>query len=59
MLVETGKQRIDQCQKLLFRIVEGPRVRVRAIEFSGNEALNDKQLSGQVSTETSFRPAST
>ncbi len=35
---------------LIFRIVEGPRVRIREIEFTGNRAFPAKQLSAQIKT---------
>ena len=37
---------------LLFRVVEGPRVKVRAIEFEGNRAFTAAQLHAEISTRT-------
>lgn len=37
---------------LIFRIIEGPRVRIKAIEFSGNDAFRDKRLSAEIKTRT-------
>jgi outer membrane protein insertion porin family len=36
---------------LIFRIVEGPRVRIREIEFTGNRAFPAKQLAAQIKTK--------
>ncbi len=37
---------------LLFRIVEGPRVKVKAIEFEGNQAFTATQLHAEIGTRT-------
>ena len=37
---------------LLFRIVEGPRVKVKAIEFEGNQAFTAAQLHAEIGTRT-------
>ena len=39
---------------LLFRIVEGPRVKVKAIEFEGNQAFTAGQLHAEISTRTAM-----
>jgi len=39
---------------LIFEIIEGPRVRVRQIEFVGNEAVSSKLLYPQIKTRTWF-----
>ena len=36
---------------LIFKIVEGPRVRIREIEFTGNRAFPAKQLAAQIKTK--------
>ena len=40
---------------LIFEIIEGPRVRVRQIEFVGNEAISSNLLYPQIKTRTWFR----
>ncbi len=35
---------LEQQDTLLFRIIEGPRVRIRAIDFQGNAAFRDERL---------------
>ncbi len=44
MLEETGI--------LIIRVIEGPRVRVREVEFTGNEVFGDDLLEDQVQTST-------
>ncbi|MGA1709540.1 MAG: POTRA domain-containing protein, partial [Phycisphaerales bacterium] len=39
---------------LILRIIEGPRVRVKEIEFVGNDAIPAKRLSAQIGTSESF-----
>jgi outer membrane protein insertion porin family len=39
---------------LIFRILEGPRVRIRAIRFEGNEHFEDRQLHAQIKTRTAL-----
>ncbi|MAB83416.1 MAG: outer membrane protein assembly factor BamA [Phycisphaerae bacterium] len=39
---------------LIFEVIEGPRVRVRQIEFVGNRAMPDKLLYPQIKTRTWF-----
>ena len=39
---------------LIFEIIEGPRVRVRQIEFVGNEAISSNLLYPQIKTRTWF-----
>ncbi len=50
--VEVDESELDETGILIFRIIEGPRVKVRAIEFEGNEAISAKQLRSQVDTKT-------
>ncbi len=39
---------------LLFRVTEGPRVKVRAIEFQGNQAFTEDQLYPEIKTRTAI-----
>ena len=43
---------LEESGILLFRIVEGPRVRVKAIEFQGNQAFTAGQLHAEIGTRT-------
>lgn len=52
--VEVDESELDETGILFFRIIEGPRVKVRAIEFEGNSVFTDRQLRPQVKTETAF-----
>jgi outer membrane protein insertion porin family len=52
--VTYDQQELDQSGILLFRVIEGPRVRVRAIEFSGNHAFEDRLLRPQIGTRTAI-----
>jgi outer membrane protein insertion porin family len=37
---------------LIFKIIEGPRVKIRAVEFEGNDAFDDDKLYAEVKTRT-------
>jgi len=39
-------------RRVLFRISEGPRVKVKAVEFEGNTAFGDRELRSKIETET-------
>jgi outer membrane protein insertion porin family len=43
---------LDESGILIFRVIEGPRVRVKAIEFLGNDSISSKMLRSQLRTET-------
>ncbi len=45
---------LEQSGILIFRIIEGPRVRIRSIEFQGNEAFEDRLLHREISTRTAI-----
>ena len=45
---------LDDNDILLFEVIEGPRVRVRMIDFDGNEAITDSYLSSEIKTRTWF-----
>jgi outer membrane protein insertion porin family len=48
--VEVDESELAETGVLIFSVLEGPRVRVRAIEFDGNTTFNDKQLMQEVKT---------
>ncbi|UCD75839.1 MAG: outer membrane protein assembly factor BamA [Phycisphaerales bacterium] len=48
--VTVDESQLEENGILIFRVIEGPRVRIRAIEFEGNEAFSDKLLNAQVET---------
>lgn len=52
--VEVDEELLEKSDLLIFRIIEGPRVRVRAIEFRGNKSFSRKQLKAQIKSETAF-----
>jgi outer membrane protein insertion porin family len=49
--VTIDETQLDESGILIFRVVEGPRVRIRAIAFDGNAAFTDKKLKAQVKTK--------
>jgi outer membrane protein assembly complex protein YaeT len=50
--VSVDQAELEQRGILIFRIIEGPRVKILDIQYEGNDAFSDKQLSGQVRTKT-------
>ncbi len=48
--VAVDQEQLDKNGILLFSIIEGPRVKIRVIEFEGNEAFDSKQLISEVSS---------
>jgi outer membrane protein insertion porin family len=48
--VEVDEAQLTETGVLIFRIIEGPRVKVRAIEFEGNASFTRDQLMTQVQT---------
>lgn len=46
--VEVPEEELEKSGVLLFRIIEGPRVRITAIEFQGNESFNDRQIGAEI-----------
>ncbi len=50
--ISVDKSELQDTGILLFRIVEGPRVKVKAIEFEGNQAFTAAQLHAEISTRT-------
>ncbi len=51
--VTVDETQLDETGILFFRVIEGPRVKVKAIEFDGNRAFSDKQLHSEIDTRTS------
>lgn len=49
--VEADETRLLDTGILIFRIVEGPRVRIREIVFSGNDRFTTNQLGAQIKTK--------
>lgn len=49
--VEVDETRLLDTGILIFRIVEGPRVRIREIIFSGNDAFTTNELGAQIKTK--------
>ena len=48
------ESQLDENDILLFEVIEGPRVRVRMIEFDGNRAIPDHLLHSEIKTRTWF-----
>ncbi|HMN96175.1 MAG TPA: outer membrane protein assembly factor BamA [Phycisphaerales bacterium] len=49
--VTVDESRLADSGILIFRIVEGPRVRIRAVEFEGNDSFASKVLGAQIRTK--------
>ncbi|MEO0474740.1 MAG: BamA/TamA family outer membrane protein, partial [Planctomycetota bacterium] len=54
--VTYDEKALDEKRELIYRITEGPRVRVTELRFEGNEVFDDDQLSSQVGQDTWFWP---
>ena len=52
--VETDADELTESNIVLFRVREGPRVKIRDIEFRGNEAVDDDRLRRNLKTKTSL-----
>ncbi len=52
--VEVDEAAASQTGELVFVIHEGPKVKVRNIEFEGNSAFTDEELAKQIETKTAF-----
>jgi len=52
--VQIDEAELDRSGVLIFRVIEGPRVKVRAIEFEGNQAFTGEQLLPQIRTRTAL-----
>ncbi len=51
--VDVDADALENEQRVLFRISEGPRVKVKEIRFEGNREFGDKRLQGLIETQTS------
>jgi len=52
--VQSEQELLEDSGILIFRIREGPRVRLRRIEFEGNDSFPDKQLRARIKAKTYF-----
>jgi outer membrane protein insertion porin family len=52
--VTINEEELDRSGLLLFQVIEGPRVRVKAVDFDGNEAFQDKQLAAEIKSKPSI-----
>ncbi|MGI9014059.1 MAG: outer membrane protein assembly factor BamA [Phycisphaerales bacterium] len=52
--VEVDNAALEETGVLIFRILEGPRVKVRSIKFFGNTAFSHDQLKRQLQTKTAL-----
>ncbi len=52
--VTVDEKTLSETGVLIFAIIEGPRVRVRAVEFEGNDAFDDDRLYSEIKTRTSI-----
>jgi outer membrane protein insertion porin family len=52
--VTVDESRLKETGLLIFRVIEGPRVRIKEIEFVGNGAFDADKLYSQVKTRTSI-----
>ena len=52
--VSPDERRLKDSGILIFKIIEGPRVRIRKIDFVGNLSFPDKQLAAQIKTKQWF-----
>lgn len=51
--IDVDADALEKEQRVLFRISEGPRVKVKEIRFEGNREFGDKRLQGLIETQTS------
>lgn len=52
--ISVDQAQLDESGILIFEVIEGPRVRVRAIDFVGNEVISSKLLYSEIKTRTWF-----
>lgn len=52
--VEIDTKTLEESDILVFRVREGPRVKIRGLEFEGNTSYTAKQLSSRIETEKYF-----
>ena len=53
--VTVDESRFHDTGLLIFQIVEGPRVRIRQIEFNGNTSFPDSKLTSKIQTKPAIR----
>ena len=51
--VEIDKAELNNAGVLIYKIMEGPRVRVKSVQFEGNNSFISKQLSAEIKTSVS------
>lgn len=51
--VSVDQQALEQDGLLIFQIIEGPRVRVKAIDFRGNDTISSDRLKSEIKTKPS------
>ncbi len=51
--VEIDKAELNDAGVLIYKIMEGPRVRVKSVQFEGNNSFISKQLSAEIKTSVS------
>ncbi len=52
--VSVDEQTLDESNVLIFRVREGPRVKVREVAYEGNEQIAGKQLDSKIKTDEYF-----
>jgi outer membrane protein insertion porin family len=52
--VRVDPSQLEQSGVLIFRVIEGPRVKVMGLEFDGNQAFTDAQLKAEVKLRTAI-----
>ena len=52
--VQIDETELDKSGLLILRVIEGPRVKVKAVDFEGNQAFSDDQLNAQIKTRTAL-----
>ncbi len=53
-IVQIDETELNDNGLLIFRVIEGPRVKVRSVVFQGNKAYNSEQLNAEVRTRTAL-----
>jgi len=52
--VTVDEQALEESNVLIYRVREGPRVKVRSVEFEGNENFSAKQIKSRIKTDEYF-----
>lgn len=52
--VTVDRQTLEETDVLIYRVREGPRVRIRGLDFEGAESFTDSQLKSEIESETYF-----